>query len=293
MAYTNITPGFTGWLSVAGESAKLRFATCGINAVQEVEAPDMVMGDYTHNAWAYGKIEVGGSVSGPLDENGMSVIDALWGGTPKTITVRYYNGFDREFQYCLANSLTLNVNAGDIVNFTLDVIGTGFNTTVTPTVPYTSTTKLLTWDKAAMFIGTQSSSTFTGGSMLNDLQSFSITITNNITRQFAIRASDLYGKLVRGMSAVTGSMVSYTLKSSANFSTGQTGRGALHWDAYANNAYYPIWFNLGGKEIRATVVFHRGTSELSTGPVLTTLGFTGIGHWGGQNPFSPAHEVIN
>lgn len=294
MAYTTITPGFTGWLQVAG-SDYLRFATCSLNAVQEVEAPDMVMGDYTHNAWAYGKIEVGGQISGPLDENGAEIIKTLWSGTPKTITVKYYNGYGRQFLNCLANSVTFNVNAGEIVNFTLDVIGTGFQTTgVTVTGLHTSTTKLLTWDKAAMFIGTTAgTSTWPLSNLIPDLQSFSITISNNITRQFAIRASDLYGSLVRGMSAVTGQMVSYTTKSASNMTGVHTGEGALHWDAYANNSYYPIMFDLGGTQVGATVVFHRGTSELSTGPVLTTLGFTGIGHWGGDNPFAPTHDVFN
>jgi hypothetical protein len=97
------------------------------------------------------------------------------------------------------------------------------------------------------------------------------------------------------MSAVTGQVVSYTLKGSTNISGvgNQAGTGALHWDAYANNAYYPIQFSLGTKTIACTVVFHRATSELSTGPVLSTLGFTGIGHYGGENPLAPASAVMS
>ena len=291
MSYTVITPGFTGGLQVAGVSEWLRFATCGINAVQTVEAPDMVMGDYTHNAWAFGKIEVGGQVSGPLDEYGMDIIKELMTGGPKSVTVKYYDGFTRVYENCMANSLTLNVTAGEIVNFTCDIIGTGMQMSGAITTA-TKATKLLTWDKAALYIGTQGTSTFTGN-LINDLQSFTMTVTNNITRQFAIKASDLYGRLVRGMSAVTGQMVSYTAKSSENAAGAQSGSGALHWDAYAATAYYPVYFMLGTKKISCTVVFHRGTSELSTGPVLSTIGFTGIGHWGGNNPLAPAHEVIS
>lgn len=305
MSSTVITPGFTGYAKLTYEATNyfLRFNSCSLNAVQEVEAPDMVMGDYTHNAWAYGKIEVGGQISGPMTEGSMAFLNQVWnstGGTDtrSTINVKYYNGFLRQFTGMRVNSITFNVNAGEVVQFTADFIGSGWSTTALSDndMPvHTTPEKLVTWDKAALFRGDQSSSDFTTATnQINDLQSFSITITNNITRQFVIRASDLYGDLVRGMSAVTGSMVSYSLKSAANFVNGdtQTGAGAEHWDAYSGNDYYPIKFSVGGYDVRCTVVFHRATSDLSVGPVLTTIGFTGIGHWGGENDFTPTHNVI-
>lgn len=292
----NITPGFTGYAKTG--SYALRFNSCSLNASQEVEAPDMVMGDYTHNAWAYGKVEVGGQISGPMTENSMAFIKEVWAGD-KTIDIKYYGGYYRRFGGMWANSLTVNVNAGEVVNFTLDLIGRTFSTTNPGTLndPYTITEKLLTWDKCSLFFGAQSTSPGAGTSnKLEGLQSFSITITNNITRQFVIRASDLYGDLVRGMSAVTGTMVSYIIKSTTKYmdTYSQFGEGAEHYNTYENNDYYPISFSVGDSHtISCTVVFHRATSELSTGPILSTIGFTGIGHWGGENLLTPTWTSLN
>lgn len=294
MASTVIMPGFTGYAVVSGTENYLRFNSCSLNATQEVEAPDMVMGDYTHNAWAYGKIEVAGQISGPLTENSMNFIDHVWSTQGSEIDVKYYAGYTRKFSNIWANSITINVNAGEVAQFTLDLIGNTISTSSHPTMTwYTATEKLLTWDKCAMYCGSAQSSDFTGGNVLPNLQSFSITISNNITRAFIIKASDLFGDLVRGMSAVTGSVIAYNLKSGEDLSDDFTGSGALHWDAYENDHYHPIWVSLGGKELRCTVVFHRATSELSVGPVMTTIGFTGIGHWGGENPAPTAHEVFS
>jgi hypothetical protein len=292
MAVT-ITPGFTGWARAG--SNPVRFASCSLNAVQTVEAPDLVMGDYTHNAWAYGKIEVGGQLSGPMTESTMAFVDYVW-SAPRTIELKYYGGYRRNFTGMLANSLTINVNAGEVVNFTLDFLGTGFSSTALAAMdPHTESEKLLTWDKAAMYYGTQSGDPDWGtvNTLLSGLQSFSITITNNVSRQFAIRGSDLFGDLVRGMSAVSGQAVSYELKSTEAVTGSQFGEGAEHWDTYDGDDYYPIKIDLGGTELRCTVVWHRATSELSTGPVLTTMGFDGIAHWGGENPFASVHNVFS
>lgn len=292
---TTITPGFTGYALISAVDARLRFNTCSLNAVQAVEAPDMVMGDYTHNAWAYGKIEVGGSISGPLTESSMTFLNEAWKGE-QNIDVKYYGGYRRQFQGMWVNSITFNVTAGDVVNFTADFIGKGWDTTPDAVMNvYTNPEKLITWDKAALFYGTKQTSVFTGLNQIDHLQSFTITISNNITRQFAIKASDLYGNLVRGMSAVTGSLVNYELKSTEGMfgAWTQSGEGAEFWDAYSGADYYPIQFSVGGHTISCTVVFHRATSELSVGPVLTTVAFTGIGHWGGENLFTPVHTVIS
>ena len=290
---TTITPGFTGYAKA--DTNYLRFNSCSVNALQEVEAPDMVMGDYTHNAWAYGKIEVGGQISGPLTESTMAFINYVWAGN-RNIDIKYYGGFRRRFTGMWVNSITINITAGEVVQFTADFIGKGWSTTAAGTMSvYTNPEKLVTWDKCSLFRGAQSSSDFSAATHeIQHLQSFSMTISNNITRQFAIKASDLYGNLVRGMSAVTGSLVNYELKSAEGFLGGstQTGEGAEHWNAYENDAYYPIKFSVGGYDVRATVVFHRASSELSVGPVMTTIGFTGIGHWGGENLFTPTHGVI-
>jgi hypothetical protein len=292
---TTITPGFTGYALCNGKY--LRFATSSLNATQEVEAPDMVMGDYTHNAWAYGKIEVGGTISGPMTENSMDFIDEIWGGG-RTIDIKYYGGFTRRFTDMYVNTFTINVRAGEVVDFSADFIGKGFSlsgASALEGVNYTIAEKLLTWDKCSLYVSSTTGGSWTDPtSIIDHLQSFSITLSNNITRQFAIQASNLYGNLVRGMSAVTGNMVNYELKSAENAQGNFSGSGAEYWNAYAGTDYHQILFRPGDSHlVKCTIVFHRATSELSVGPVLTTTGFTGIGHWGGDNPFDPTHDAIS
>lgn len=271
MSYT-ITPGFTGGITVAGSSKWLRFTSCGINAIQTVEAPDMVMGDYTHNAWAYGKIEVGGQISGPLDENGLDVIKLINGSN--LLTVRYYSGVTKVFSGCSINTLTFNITAGEVVNFTCDVMGTtvasGTDSTVTEG---TKTAKLLTWDKAALYVGSITTVT-PATNLIAGLQSFTVTISRNLSRQFVISSSSLFGNLVGGMHGLTGQMVAYGVGHAQ-------GGGADYWNQYANNAFYPIKFDLGTLSVTGTVAFHRATTELGIGPILSTIGFTGIGNSGG------------
>ena len=289
-----IKPGFTGWarLESTPDPFYIRFNSCTLNATQEVVAPDMVMGDYTHNAWAHGKIEVGGALSGPITENSMQFLNAIWYDDFTTdfcdysndIIVKYYDGYTRLFKGMVANSVTFNVTAGEVVNFTLELMGTGFETL--PDTSYMSsaydltyTSKLVTWDKSAMYVGNRRT-TNTGFTELTTLQSFNITITRNVTRQFKIQASNLFGDLVQGMSAITGTCVAFDMKTGVGFAARDgAGSGVYHWDEYLNDYFWPIKFNIGDYEVGGTVVFHRATSELSATPVLTTMGFTGVGHY--------------
>lgn len=299
---TIITPGFTGYIRVDGDNNKvLRFNTSSLNATQEVEAPDMVMGDYTHNAWAYGKIEVGGRISGPMTENTMTSVSTLWTGT-HSVDVKYYSGVTRQFTGLRANSITINVTAGDVVQFDLELIGTGKGANPAMTT-YTDTEKLLTWDKAAFYIGATDMAVNTGytftspasniNNILSGLHSFSMTLTNNITRQFMIRGSDLFGDLVAGMNAITGNLVSYQNVSGSNYGARTfTGAGAYFWDQYQAYNYYPFTFYLGASYVQGTVAFHRSTTELAVGPVLSTIGMTGIGHFSGEGDGTGQHMIV-
>jgi hypothetical protein len=324
MSSTVITPGYTGYAMIenpvgsAGGSRtdKLRFNTCSLNATQEVEAPDMVTGDYTHNSWAYGKIEVAGRLSGPVTESTMIFINDVWNAAQQ-IDVKYYSGQTRSFRGMRANSLTLNVTAGEVVQFDLDLIGTGYQTGPVMT-GYTDVNKLVTWDKAAFYIGPRAgygnacstdttswynlaafpdlgtptippaASSASSFEQLAGLQAFSITLSNNITRQFIIKASDLFGDLVAGMSAITGQVTSYIATGGTNMSTSKsfTGSGAYYWNAYTGGDYYPFQFYVGASTVRGTVAFHRATTELGVGPVMSTVAMTGIGHFSSNQNFS-------
>jgi len=297
-----IIPGFRGYASLddGGTTRYIRFASCTLNPTQEVEAPDMVMGDETHNAWAYGKIEVAGTISGPLTESSGEFIKALdgvsgVGGAGASIDVVYYTDFYRRFNECKLNSFTFTVTAGEVVQVSLDIIGTTMEelTSIpTPVGDLTFSEKLITWDKATFYGGNDGEITditvgmsFAGLAAKTGLQSFTFTGTRNITRQFIIGESSLFGDLVNGMLGVTGNVVSYTDESGygpdgvPTDDTVATGAesGRMFWDQYTGPAASPIRFALGASiEVTAAVRFHRTTTELGVGPVMSTTAFTGV-----------------
>jgi len=282
---STIKPGFRGYAEIhdATPRKRLRFNTCSLNAVQEIEAPDMVMGDDTHDAWAYGKIEVGGTISGPVTESTGQFIDELEANLEDgvQIDVKYYDStFTRGFTGCRLNSFTFNVSAGEVVNFSLDIIGVRkLDTGPVMTTGFTKGEKLVTWDKASIRIGSLKTDDDPDWSTIYDtltfqtgLQAFTFTASNNITRQFILGESDLFGNLVKGMKSVTGSISSYVLKSSEGL-----GAGVNYWDQYEGDQAYPIRFDIGSDlRVTAAVRFHRGTTELGVGPVITQIGFTGV-----------------
>jgi len=279
-----IKPGFRGYAEIEGQTprVRIRFNSCSLNAVQEIEAPDMVMGDDTHDAWAYGKIEVGGSISGPVTESTGKFIDILEANLEDgvTINVKYYDGYTRAFSGCRMNSFTFNVSAGEIVNYTLDILGVRReDTDPTDMVGFTKGEKLVTWDKASFRIGSLKDdedldwdTIYDTLSFQNNLQSFSFTASNGLNRQFVLGESDLFGDLVEGMKDVTGNITSYTEKSSDGLAS-----GVNYWNQYNGDEAYPIRFDIGANlRVIAAVRFFRGTTELSTGPVITSIGFKGV-----------------
>jgi hypothetical protein len=278
-----IKPGFRGYAEIDGTNNKLRFNSFGVNATQDVEAPDMVMGDDTHDAWAYGKIDVAGSISGPVTESTGAFIDALEANLVEedgaTINVKYYDGYTRTFTGVRLNSYSFNVSAGEVVQFTIDLIGITVEDGPADMQGYTKGEKLVTWDKSSIRVGDlhfdeNGEPNYTALGFYNGLQSFSFTASNNFQRQFVLGRSDLFGDLVEGMKDVTGNIVSYQDKASE---ANTIASGVNYWDEYDGDYAYPISFYIGDNLIvSATVRFSRGTSELSTGPVVTTMAFKGV-----------------
>jgi hypothetical protein len=279
-----IKPGFRGYAEIDGQTprVRIRFNSCSLNATQDIEAPDMVMGDDTHDAWAYGKIEVAGTISGPVTESTGTFIDILEANITDgvQINVKYFEGYTRAFTGCRLNSFTFNVSAGEVVNYSLDIIGVRREDTDPPDmVGFTKGEKLVTWDKASFRVGSLKFDEDVDWSTIYDtltfqagLQSFSFTASNNITRQFILGESDLFGDLVEGMKSVEGSISSYTEKSSTG-----VGSGANFWDQYDGDYAYPIRFDIGSNlRVTAAVRFHRGTTELAVGPIVTAIGFKGV-----------------
>jgi hypothetical protein len=289
---SNIKQGFRGYAEIAdivGDPVRIRFNTCSLNAEQQIEAPDLVMGDDTHNAWAFGKIEVQGSISGPVTESTGTFIDTLESNFEDgvTINVKYYDGYTRAFAGCRLNQFTFNVTAGDIVQYNLDVIGTKrLDDDPTDMDGFTKSEKLVTWDKSSFRILKDGSdnpllkldedpdwgTVYDTLTFMEGLQAFSFTASNNVQRQFILGQSDLFGDLVEGMKSVEGNITSYVEKSSTG-----VGVGANYWDQYRGDYAYPIRFDIGDNlSVHAAVRFARGTSESQTGPIVTTVAFKGV-----------------
>ncbi len=278
-----VKPGFRGYAEIAGTDNKVRFQSFGVNANQDIEAPDLVMGDDTHNAWAYGKVDVSGSISGPVTESTGVFIDALEANLVEedgvTINVKYYDGYTRTFTGVRLNQYTFNVSAGEVVNFTLDLMGVTIEEGPVDMQGYTKGEKLITWDKSSIRVGDlhldeNGEPNYQALGFYDGLQSFSFTASNNFQRMFVLGRSDLFGDLVEGIKDVTGNIVSYQDKASE---ANTIASGVNYWDQYDGDYAYPISFYIGDNMIvSATVRFHRGTSELSTGPVVTTMNFKGV-----------------
>jgi hypothetical protein len=129
-----------------------------LNPVQNINAPDLVQGQFVKHAWNFDKIEIGGNITGPIDENHSSVFDAAWvrkvptGFTEDpftstavapgselspdhlvvedmTIYIAYYRSGTakdlRVFGNCAINSYELTVTAGDVASFTIDFYSAG------------------------------------------------------------------------------------------------------------------------------------------------------------------------
>ena len=135
----NVYAGYRGLVDI-GAIGQVRFQDASITARQTVTAPDLVNGDWDKDAYYYGSVEVGGSISGPVTETFIagSAGGGLWDWGVKrtgdcgllasdTVTLYYYCGGSemntRTFGGMLVNTLGFSCAAGDVAQFTMDVLG--------------------------------------------------------------------------------------------------------------------------------------------------------------------------
>lgn len=296
-----VFPGYRGYADIAGVG-EVRFADASITARQEVNAPDLIMGDWDHDAYVFGPIEVGGTISGPVTETfvcGSGGGTGLWNwgvvrnGTCGTLneedlTLYYYcgdagsgYGSSRKFTGMLVNSLNFSCAAGDIAQFSIDVMGKSAGTWVeSATIPaLTFAEKLMTWDKCHV--------TLTAGADLwqppvaIQFSNFDFTISNNLQVVYSLGQSNLFPyEIVPGLRTITGSISVYNIPESD---------GADRWGEYLAANVGKINFNIGPDpgdssicssplEIDMAVRFHRVEPASSTGPIISSIGFTGVTH---------------
>ena len=290
--------GYRGFADIAGVG-QVRFADAGITARQEINAPDLIMGDWDHDAYVYGPIEVGGTISGPVTETfvcGSGGGTGLWNwgvvrnGTcgllnADTLTLYYYcgdagsgYGSAREFSGMLVNSLNFSCAAGDVAQFSVDVMGSmaGAWQETTTIPPLTFAEKLITWDKVGV--------TVTAGADLwvppatIQYSNFDFTISNNLQVVYSLGQTNLFPyEIVPGLRTITGSISVYNAPEAD---------GADAWADYLAANVGRISFSVGGGagsicpalDIDMAVRFHRVEPASSTGPVISSIGFTGVTH---------------
>ena len=293
MADPRVHPGYRGLANIPG-IGNVRFADANITAKQEVNAPDLIMGDWDHDAYVYGKVEVSGSISGPVTETfvaggGTGLLG--WALTrhgncgtltEEDLTLYYYCGTgtgnnSRQFVNMYVNSLGFSCAAGDVANFTLDVIGRYAGPWTSGDPPhFTDAEKLITWDKVAV-------SVTDGGIPTTPLaySNFDLTVNNNIEAVYALNAGsggigapDLFPyEVVPGLRTITGTLSVYDTPEFKGFD---------HWDDYPASDVSTLTFTLGGGAGTVTldtkVRFHRIEPASSVTPIISTVGFTGVSH---------------
>jgi len=285
----NVHPGYRGLADIAGVG-QVRFADANITARQEINAPDLIMGDWDHDAYVYGPIEVGGTISGPVTETFVSggAGGSLWDWGVKrygtcgtlntdTVTLYYYCGGsdakNRTFSNMLVNSLNFSCAAGDIANFSIDIIGTAAGAWgVADPPPFTTEEKLVTWDKVSVSIS-PGDENFTPPANIA-YSNFEFTIGNNVETVYALNQPNLFPyELVPGLRTITGSISVYNTPESDGVDT---------WDDYLASGMGTIGFDIGGLTISMKARFHRVEPTSATGPIISTIGFTGVGHQTGS-----------
>jgi hypothetical protein len=270
--------GYMGSADIGGTVVKI--TSSSINRVQTVEAPELVQGDFVKKAVNYGKVEIGGNISGPCAENSIvslwtqatsRIADGDHMSTPVDITIAYYKSASQSFAGCYINSFQLSVTAGEVAQFTIDFMGKGVpgESTATGSSTTTACEKLITWDKCS----------FTGGSVPDtQVQSYTMTVGNGLQRAYVLNQDDLYpADVLAGMQNVTGSVSIYGDGSPQ----GQMPLGVFgadHWDDYTPATdVQAITVTIGaGVTASANVMFNRPEANAATGPTIYTVGFTGV-----------------
>lgn len=267
--------GYLGLVAIDGVG-QVRFSDSNITARQTIDAPDIIMGDYDHDAYVYGKIEVGGTISGPVTET-FGKAGGLWQwatertGTCKELaergaTVYYYCERSRSFTGMKVNSVNFSCSAGEIAQFSVELMGKSAAPWGSSGVEFTTAEKLITWDKVSVSLGG-----FNGGELSTvAYQNFDFTLSNNCEPVYSLSQNDLFPyQIVEGLRTITGSVSVFNAPDVP---------GALDWDSYTAGTTGTLNFTVGDLSVDCKVQFHRTEPAASVGPVVSTVGFTGVTH---------------
>lgn len=288
MATANIHMGYVGGVKINGVNYFM--SSSSLNPNQSVDAPDLVAGSIMKKGWVYGKVDPGGSVSGPLHEKAESLwatafnrtidFDHLANTVP--VEVHFYKGGGWKFENCVINKLDIAASAGETVTFTADFAaksnGPGVSMKTSGDADAVICSKLMTWDRVNFSVA--------GVEGLDFLQSVNFSLNNNVQKAFAIRGdgedTDLYPvDLPCGVRDISGTISAFAQGPIGNFLDYNIGADA--WCDYtADNASKAIAFSVGGCtsakiiDVDFEAVFGRPEGTGATGYAVYSLSFTAV-----------------
>jgi len=275
-----VNPGYMGWAKF-GDS-QFRFSDASVAAKQDINAPDLITGHWNRQAYNYGKIDIGGTISGPVGELFGTAGSGMWSKavsrgecgelTPGELEIHYfcsttegYNTFT--FGSAKVNSITFSCSAGDVAQFSMDMIAAESAEPSTGSGIFETPEKLITWDKVGLSVtpGTAGSNTFGSPYFSN----FEVTFGNNVEAVYALGQSNLYPfALVDGITTITGSVTAYNIPQMFGVET---------WDQYEADETGTVEFNVGPDiTVNLNVQWHRVEPASSVGPIMSTVAFTGV-----------------
>jgi hypothetical protein len=317
-AHGNIYAGYRGIAEIGGE--KLRFSDANISAKQSIEAPDMVMGDWDRDVYAYGKVTVDGSINGPLNQQMLvdgnimewacsradTDLSNCGGNLSKDIILYYRCGEKRTFKKCYPNSFGISVTAGDVAQFTMDVIGAAetsadieWSDADAGDFSFQTPSKLLTWDQFSISVVKGTTDAVADSDVPSDIdkennirfQSFSLDCANNAEAAWGIGMNTdenlLYPfDVVAGLRHISGSLTAF---GTPKF------EGHKSFDDYCADGVHTMTIAVASScadapvssSIVLKVRFHRLETTLNTGIIQSTIGFTGVTHQAGF-PWDPS-----
>lgn len=289
MAVGDINAGYMGYAVINGQYT--RFSDANLAVRQEVLAPDLIMGNYNRMAYVYGPASVDGSISGPITENFSTGVGNILDWAVERVNCGRLNAHDvdlyyfcntdtggsRSFSDLYVNSLNISCTAGDLANFSIDLVGAGPSDQITWGTGLGSTVdaatmpeeKLLTWDALSL--------TASGDNAPNSdyYSAFDFTISNNVEPVYALHSTDsdyFPFDLIPGLRTITGTLSAYNVPT--------TSSGAENYSDDPHNAAGTrgtIVFNIGTATVTIECKFHRVEPTSSVGPIISTVGFTGLG----------------
>lgn len=278
----NVFPGYRGLIDL-GTVGQIRFADASISAKQTVNIPDLIMGDFDRDAFNYQAIEVGGSVSGPVTETfvasggpwdwGVKRIGDCGTLNEEDVTVWYYcdggaSGSNRKFNGMLVNTLGFSCAAGDIAQFTMDLMGKSAEPWDTgAALPHFITTeKLLTWDRVTIAITADEEFTPPANIAYSN---FDFSIANNLTPVYSLGQANLFPyEIVPGLRTITGTISVYNTPHADGRDT---------WLSTTSSDFSNLTFNIGTLSVTFHVRWHRVEPASSVTPIISTIGFSGVG----------------